>query len=47
MFSTIILGIAIIGFLVALHYFVKAAVMNSIIKDVNKRLTMKHKRYEH
>ena len=41
MFGAILLGIAIVGFLVALHYFMKKSVTHSILKDVNYRI--KHK----
>jgi len=40
MFSWLI-GIAIVGFLVSLHYFVKKSVTYYIIKDVDYRI--KHK----
>jgi len=41
MFGTILIGIAIVGFLVSLHYFVKKSVTYYIIKDVDYRI--KHK----
>ena len=46
MFGTILIVIAIIGVLIALHHFIKAYVTHKILKDVNKRQTMKHRRYE-
>jgi hypothetical protein len=41
MFGWIIIGIAVVGFLITLHHFVKKIVTYHIIKDVDYRL--KHK----
>jgi len=41
MFGLILVGIAFVGFLVTLHYFVKKVVTYYIIKDVDYRI--KHK----
>jgi len=41
MFGTILVGLALVGFLVALHHVVKKSVTYFILKDIDYRL--KHK----